>query len=220
MMSAVSCGKFTSQGQRSCSSATAPETSGAAKEVPICRVRPPWPSDTRISSPGATTKRSISRLPGRQRLSSVRQAAPGRLVKLEMLPSTSTEPTTRMAGFSGSHSTFLVWVTPSLPAATTNTVFFRVSMTLRLVKTLFQPGSKVEPGTPRLMLTTSAPLAFRFWTPRVTSSQSAVPVESKGLKATTLAIGAMPITPLPSCAPTISEPTAAPWPSVNSETPP
>jgi hypothetical protein len=126
-------------------------------------------------------KRSISLLPGRQRLRSVRQALPGRLEKFEILPSTSTEPTTITAGFSGSHSTFLVWLAPSLPAATTKTVFFRVSRTRRSVKTWFQPGSNVEPGTPRLMFTTPAPLAFSFWTPTVTSSQLAVPVLSKGL---------------------------------------
>jgi hypothetical protein len=64
----------------------APETSGAANEVPDRRTTPPRPSDINISSPGATMKRFIrrplssSRLLKRQTPAlSSRQACPGRL---------------------------------------------------------------------------------------------------------------------------------------------
>ena len=49
--------------------------------------------------------------------------------------------------------------------------------------------------------------------PLRTSVQLAVPVLSKGLWSTTPARGAIPITPSPSCAATISPATLAPWPS-------
>ena len=58
----VSCGKFRSHGQRFWSSSIAPVTRGAAAEVPLTRVVPPFPSETRISSPGATMKRVLSLL--------------------------------------------------------------------------------------------------------------------------------------------------------------
>ncbi len=98
-----------------------------------------------------------------------------------MLPAVSTEPTTMKAGFSRLQATLLVWTTPSLPAAITKTVFFRVSVTDRLENTPFQPWSNVVPGTPSDMLTTLAPSALSLWTPVVMSDQLAVPVESKGL---------------------------------------
>ncbi len=57
------------------------------------RTTPPWPSETRISSPGATRKRSISRSPSPQTPLTVKQALPGRLEKEEIRFIGSTEPT-------------------------------------------------------------------------------------------------------------------------------
>ena len=57
----VSSGYCASHGQRSCSRAIVPDTSGAANDVPERRINPPIPSDTRIASPGATMKRFKSR---------------------------------------------------------------------------------------------------------------------------------------------------------------
>src|ERR1700744_1159937 len=109
--------------------------------------------------------------------SGVRHALHGWLEKFEMLPAGSIEPTTMKAGLSALQGMFLVCTTPSLPAAITKTVVFRVSVTDRLSNTPFQPGSKVEPGTPSDMLTTLAPSALSAWTPLVMSLQLAVPVE-------------------------------------------
>ena len=69
------------------------------------------------------------------------------------------------------------------------------------------------------MLTTLAPFLSSIATPLVTSVQFAVPVESKGLYAITCAIGAIPITPLPSCGATIRLATAVPWPLEKVEMP-
>ena len=113
-------------------SAIAPDTSGAANEVPDMRVTPPLSSDTRISSPGATMKRRIS-LPlsfswssiflfgsSLQSVPSSRQTLPGRLENSEILPVGSTEPTTMKVLSNVSFMfTFCVWVMPSLPAAIT-----------------------------------------------------------------------------------------------------
>src|SRR6202007_2157019 len=98
----------------------APATRGAAREVPVWRVVPPWPSDTSTSSPGATTKRYLSLLASLQALEpgAIRQASPGVLEKFEIVPSRPTEPTIRITGLrEKSQGTFVVCCTPSLPAA-------------------------------------------------------------------------------------------------------
>ena len=77
--------------------------------------------------------------------------------------------------------TFCVWLTPSLPAAITNTVLPDAFATSELRKTSFQPWFSVQPGTPSDMLTMLAPFLTRLTTPLVTSAQLAVPVASNGL---------------------------------------
>src|SRR5665213_1799157 len=128
----------------------APVTSGAASEVPVWREIPPWPSETRINSPGATRKWffSLSHWPVAV---SLRQASPGVLEKLEMVPSSPTEPTTSRVGLTAKfHPTSEGWLTPSLPAATTSTEYFA----LPEARAPFQPGLRVQPGSPREALIT------------------------------------------------------------------
>ncbi len=128
----------------------APVTSGAAREVPVWREIPPCPSDTRISSPGATMKwfLSLSQAPLE---ASVRQASPGVLEKLEMAPFRPTEPTTSRVGLLAKFQVTLEGcTTPSLPAATTRTEY----LALPEARAVFQPALSVVPGSPREALIT------------------------------------------------------------------
>src|SRR5437016_5945853 len=100
----------------------APVTRGAASEVPVWREMLPLLSEIRISSPGATMKRlaseTVQALAGPE--VETRQAEPGVLEKLEMVPSRPTDPTTSSDGLMLKfHGTLAVWLTPSLPAAAT-----------------------------------------------------------------------------------------------------
>src|SRR5271170_2197404 len=139
----------------------APVTRGAASEVPVWREMLPLLSEIRISSPGATMNRlareAVQAFAGPE--VATRQAVPGVLEKFEIVPSTPTDPTISRVGlmlkFQG---TFVVWLTPSLPAAVTRMVLCarpRASSRL-LLNTPFQPGLKVQPGTPSEAFTTVA----------------------------------------------------------------
>ncbi len=128
----------------------APVTRGAASEVPVWRETPPWPSETRMSSPGATRKWffSLSQAPD---AASFRQASPGVLEKFEMVPSRPTEPTTSRLGLVLKFQLmFEGWETPSLPAATTRMEYLE----LPEARAVFQPGLRVQPGSPSEALIT------------------------------------------------------------------
>ncbi len=135
---------------------------------------PPEPSDTRISSPGATRKWFFrgSQAPVE---ASVRQALPGVLEKLEMVPSTPTEPTTSRVGFLAKFQlTSAGWATPSLPAATTRIEY----LALPEARAPFQPGLRVQPASPSEALITprlDPAGAILVTPPRVTSSVSHSP---------------------------------------------
>ena len=145
MMSTSAFGCQASHGHRACSSTTAPDTSGAAREVPDWRVVPPCPSDTRIISPGATMKWVFSGVQAPVAVS-MRQASPGRLEKFEMVPSRPTDPTTSRDGFTAKfHGMLVVWVAPSFPAATTSTWPWAEPE----ARAVFHPASRVWPRTPR-----------------------------------------------------------------------
>ncbi len=149
----------------------APVTSGAASDVPVWREMPPCPSETRISSPGATRKWFFK---GSQAplVVSFRQALPGVLEKFEMVPSRPTEPTTKRVGLTLKFQAMsLGWTTPSLPAATTRIEY----LALPDARAVFQPGESVQPGSPSEALITPilAPVGAIFSAPpKVTASES------------------------------------------------
>ncbi len=148
------------------------------------RVTPPWLSDTRISSPGATTKRYFSLFCSKQKPSSVKQASPGVLENGEMSPFGPTEPTTiRLLGTSrpSSHGTFAVCVTPSLPAALTMTRPCLRLLSKGPLRMLTHSFDTAAPGTPSEAFTTCAPLSYSAAMPVATSFQLAVPLWSNGL---------------------------------------
>src|SRR5215472_19293893 len=93
MICTVSAACCCNHGQRDWMSATVPETSGAANDVPDILTTPPWPSSTSMFSPGATMKWFISMFCGAQMPLTTMQALPGVLENDEIVPCGPTEPT-------------------------------------------------------------------------------------------------------------------------------
>src|SRR5437867_466899 len=121
----------------------------------------------------------ISKSPEHLPLTS-RQVLPGRFENSEIVAEGSTEPTTMKLELLV-HSTSVLWVIPSLPAAITNTELAAVSATNGSLSTPFQPGCSVQPDTPSDMLMMLAPCEATERMPSRMSLQPAVSVESNGL---------------------------------------